>query len=211
MLAPRIIEDMVEVESLLGQLGVSRASLEAIALKAAAARNESVSFDPVNAPGQLSYIYGTRALREELVPSGEWVPNRASNIESVFNSSLGIKIVFQNVDIACAMQCPKAISAKGQASKKLVDRASYSLFPELDRDFDCEVNASVWYFCVSASGERVRAELSRPKSIRDSDGQFDDFYERVFVLSRDAELVDSNEIVDTAEFDDGLDIQITRK
>jgi hypothetical protein len=210
MLAPKIIENTVDIESLLGRMGISRLALETIARKAVAARNESVYFDPVNAPGQFSYIHGTRALREELIPSGSWVLDRASNIESVFNPTLGIKIVFQNVDVACAMQCPKAISAKGKASKKLVDSASYSLFPDLEREVNREVNASVWYFCVSAIGENIRAELSRPKSIRDSDGQFDDFYERVFVVARDIELVVSDD-VSADKFDDELDIQVTRK
>lgn len=210
MNAPQIIDGDSEIDSLLDSLRLDRASLTTVAMKAAAARNESVAFDPVNAPGQLSYIYGTRALREAFVPSGEWVPDNNRNIESVFNPRLGVKVVFQNVDVACALQCPKAISAKGLASKKLVENASFALFPELERQAEALVNASVWYFCVSANGEKVRAELSRPKSIRDSDGQFDDFQERIFILNCDFPPM----VVDDDSFEDGIDdidISVTRK
>lgn len=212
MQTPKIFEDYRDVQSALSFLGLDLENLKVVARKAASARNESVFFDPVNAPGLLSYIYGTRALREALVPTGSWAPDSNLNIESVVNHDRGLKIIFQNVDIACALQQPRAISSKGQASRRLIDNASMSLFPELDREVEIIENAAVWYFCVSVNGDSIKAELSRPSSIRESDGQFDDFFERIFILNEEGGAVGvPGDIDDGPTSDDDLEIWITRK
>ena len=45
-------------------------------------------------------------------------------------------------------------------------------------------NRGTWFYCVSVNGDDVRAELSRPISV--SGGNFEGFYERIFVI-RDGE------------------------
>ena len=82
---------------------------------------------PLNAAGQLSYIYGTGALRDTLRAKG-WQIDRTGNIESTYDPKTGIKIVFQNADSACEDgRDPKAISDKGPAAIKAVEAANPDL------------------------------------------------------------------------------------
>src|SRR4030088_3516370 len=100
MAADRIVSQDYEVGSLLDQLGLSASELIGVVHQAVAAKANCVLNHPLNAAGQLSYIYGTGALRDALRPKG-WQIDRTGNIEATIDPGSGMKIVFQNADSAC--------------------------------------------------------------------------------------------------------------
>jgi hypothetical protein len=183
MAADRILADDYEVASRLEQIGLSARELISVVQQAVAAKANFVLNHPLNAAGQLSYIFGTGALREVLRPKG-WVIDRTGNIEATFDAETGIKIVFQNADSACDdNRDPRAISDKGPAAVSAVDLGQQNLFPEYEAE-DCaahkKANAALWYLFVHINGDDVRAELSFPKHIED--GQFKGFNERIYII-----------------------------
>lgn len=200
-----IFENAHDVDTKLYQLGLSSDELTEIALIAAAAKNEAVPIEPINAPGIFSYIAGTGAIRSTLIQKG-WVLSRENNIEATLNQSLNVKIVFQNVDQACGEAFPQPISKKGPATKKLVESNSLYLFPEMEKEFQAAKNTTTWFFCVSIVGDKIRAELSCPYSL--DRNQFS-FHQRIFIITDDMELntLDNN---DDCIIDD-FDITVTKK
>jgi hypothetical protein len=183
MAADRIVAQDYEVASRLDQLGLSAPELIGVVHQAVAAKAGFVLNHPANAAGQLSYIYGTGALRDVLRPKG-WQIDRTGNIEATLDPKTGIKIVFQNADSACDDgRDPKAISGKGPAARRAVDLGQRNLFPEYeaeDREKHLRENAALWYLLVYINGDDVRAELSFPKRIED--GQFKGFNERIYII-----------------------------
>ncbi len=183
MAADRIIAQDYEIASRLDQLGLSGSELIGVVHQAVAAKANYVLNHPLNAAGQLSYIYGTGALRDTL-RAKEWQIDRTGNIEATYDPKTGIKIVFQNADSACEdRRDPKAISDKGPAAIKAVDLGQQSLFPEYDAEDEekrKKENAALWYLFVYINGDDVRAELSFPKRIEE--GQFKGFNERIYII-----------------------------
>ena len=205
-----IYQEPHNIDSKLSSLGVTRKELIEVAIKAITAKNDAIAIDPINAPGQLAYIYGTRALREMLLPKGSWKIDRTDNIEATLNAAANIRIIYQNVDIACSTQMPKAISGKGNAAKRLVEYNTGYLWPEMEEEFTGQLNTSIWFFCVSTNGDEVRAELSRPSSIEGN--QFDDFLERIFILTdNDWNPLSDDSVDDTDVINLDFDIPVTRK
>lgn len=185
MAADRIVEQDYEVASRLDQLGLSASELISVVQQAVAAKANFVLNQPLNAAGQLSYIYGTGALREVLRPKG-WQIDRTDNIEATYNPATGMKIVFQNADSGCDdSRDPKGISDKGPAASKAVDLGQLFLFEDFEREARERVkqaNATLWYLFVYINGDDVRAELSFPKRIEE--GQFKGFNERIYLIRR---------------------------
>lgn len=183
MATSRIIWQDYEIGSRLDELGLTAAELIEVVKQAVAAKASYVLNFPLNAAGQLSYIYGTGGLRDVLRVKG-WEIDRTGNIEATYNPTTGMKIVFQNVDSACDdSRDPKAISDKGPAATRAVDLGQESLFAEFNEDDErqrARDNASLWYFCVHINGDDVRAELSFPRSIEEK--QFKDFNERIYII-----------------------------
>src|SRR6267142_872422 len=185
MAADCIVSQDYEIESRLNQLGLSVSELIGVIHQAVAAKANYVLNQPMNAAGQLSYIYGTGALRDLLRSKG-WVIDRTGNLEATFDPTTGIKIVFQNADSACEDdRDPKAISDKGTAAEEAVELGQSNLFPQFDKEDEAkrkQTNAALWYFFVFINGDDVRAELSFPKRIEDK--QFKGFNERIYILKR---------------------------
>jgi hypothetical protein len=183
MAAGRILSQDYEVGSRLEQLGLSASELIGVVHQAVAAKANFVLNHPLNAAGQLSYIYGTGALRDALRTKG-WEIDRTGNIEATYNPRTGMKIVFQNADSACEDdRDPRAISDKGPAATKAVDIGQTSLFPEFDiedQEKRKRENAALWYLFVYINGDDVHAELSFPKRIEDK--QFKGFNERIYII-----------------------------
>lgn len=153
-----------------------------IALTAAGAKADAVDDDPLTAPGTFAYIYGTRAVRQTFRARG-WQIDRRDGVESVVNLERGLKLVFQNADLAAVEhQEPRAISEKGSASERAVRLSQRWLFPDMEREEASRETAHLWFFFVSVDGSDIRAEVSRPRAI--ADGQFAGFHERIFILKR---------------------------
>jgi hypothetical protein len=212
MAADHIIVQDYEVASRLDQLGLSATELIGVVHQAVAAKASFVLNHPVNAAGQLSYIYGTGALRDTLRPKG-WRIDRTGNIEATFDPKTGIKVVFQNADNACDdSRDPKAISDKGPAASKAVDLGQPNLFPEFDvedRENDQRENAALWYLFVYINGDDVRAELSFPKRIED--GQFKGFNERIYILKPGEWASMMPKLADEEEPVQDFEVNVTRK
>jgi hypothetical protein len=212
MPADRITAQGYEVGLRLDQLGLSASEMIGVVHQAVAAKANYVLNHPLNAAGQLSYIYGTGALRDALRTKG-WEIDRTGNIEATYNPRTGMKIVFQNADSACEDdRDPKAISDKGPAAIKAVDVGHDSLFPEFDLE-DIEKrkreNAALWYLFVHINGDDVRAELSFPKSIEDK--QFKGFNERIYII-KPGEWVSMMPKTDDSDLPaQDFEINVTRK
>lgn len=180
MSAPKIYDQPVFIDSRLGSLGLECAGLVQVVLQAVAARNDSVDIDPVNAPGLLAYIYGTRAIRDYLRRKG-WHIDRSGNIEATVDPKTGTRLIYQNCDICCdSSREPRAIADKGAATGRLLDHHNGDFFPELLAEAQSQTSGKVWFLCVSVVNDDVRAELSCPGKLQGK--QFGEFRERIYLI-----------------------------
>jgi hypothetical protein len=105
----------------------------AVAHHVVTARADSSPYDPASASGLFGYIYGTRATRSLLVPKG-YVQVREDNVEATYSADRHLKVIYQNADWAAdPLRYPRAISAKGPASSRIVERNGW-LFPEMEEE-----------------------------------------------------------------------------
>lgn len=179
----QVIQSPDEVSNALEKIGLTTEIVTYIGEAAKAARNEALPIDPVNAGGQLAYIYGVRAIRSTLLNQG-WKPSREGNIEATVNHELGVQLWFQNVDKACqSSRIPRAISDKGSGSRDLIE-AQGELFDKADQKKPLQYGSipTVWVVCVSSDDESIQVEVSRPSRITDK--QYEGFEERIFVLDK---------------------------
>jgi len=143
-----------------------------------------------------------------------WLRTRENNVESVRHPERNLKIVYQSVDMAShELREPKAVSGKGSGTDRMIDAAQGSLFNIADLEklnpvTIQPVDQGLWFFCVSVSGDDVRAELSLPAAIEG--GNFDRFIERIFIL-RGGEWEPTSKI--SVDNDDAIEFQptITRR
>ena len=193
------IHQGLSMEQRLSELGLNRESLEKVAKVASGARNDSTANDPANAPGTFSYIYGTRTLREEFVGK-KWAIDQTESVEAIRNDELQIRVIFQNVDIACeADLTPRPRSRKGAGSERVCQG---NMFPEFPMP---EENGHATYYLMLAQDGAF--ELSRP-IVRG--GKFDEFVERIFIATADSLDFDISDEQST-EVENDLDIDVTRK
>lgn len=208
MQATRILVDDREVEPRLLSLGLNKDDLLNVVLAAVQARNDATDNDPANAAGWFSYSYGTRALRDAFCGK-DWSVDRTDSIESILNKELGIKVAFQNVDNAADPdRTPKARSKKGAGSERAVDNNQLSLLPDFENELSADSGApSIWFLMVYVNGSDVRAELSLPIAIKDS--QFTGFLERIFLIKGGA--WGDFEINDLDDDGDDFEVPLSRK
>ena len=206
-----IVQSDTKVSDALKKIGLSKEFVRNVAMAAAAARAEAITVvDPSSAPGLLSYIYGVRAIRLNLLQQG-WRVSRVGNVESTVNDELGIQLCFQNVDVACSeTKIPYAISGKGSASRELVNAGQRDMFDYLNERSPSQYGSTptVWVLCVAVDESSVRAEVSCPASFKGS--QFEDFHPRIFVVDESFDLVPDHARLDTQDFDD-FDVEISKK
>lgn len=185
MLGTRIYSEEWEVDSRLKRFDATRDELINIAKQTSTHRADAIAIDPLTTAGQLSYIYGTRYKRLLFMPKG-YLLDRRENVESVVHPESGIRIVYQNVDQACGLTSPKAISGKGPAANRMIDNGQGVLFhagelPEAIPQHKIDsLNSSVWYLCMSFNDDDVRLELSLPAFVTGKN--FGVFAERIFIL-----------------------------
>ncbi|MGH6826100.1 hypothetical protein, partial [Methyloceanibacter sp.] len=127
----KILRETWEVEPALAALQLDRGKLLNVRTTALGAAADATPFHPANAPGTLSYQYGTFALRYEHVGDA-WQADRPNGVEAIKNDAIRVRIVFANVDVACNdEQEPKARSEKGAGAERLC--AGNGLFEDLPR------------------------------------------------------------------------------
>lgn len=206
----RVLRKPYQVRQALAALGLTEEIVRGIAMAAGAARASTIDVDPAGTPGQMSYIYGVRQIRLDLLPLG-WRKARFNNVESTVNDELGVQLVFQNVDVACTAKDPEAISGKGAASRQLVANGTADMFDNA-AVFSKSKHGStprVWLFCFSSGPNGVSAEISCPESFEGN--QFQGFSERIWVVDQDGSP-SAEPRKDTGPDDDlDLDVVISRK
>ncbi|WP_372097534.1 hypothetical protein [Tistrella mobilis] len=177
-----VLAEEFEVAPRLEQLGLTKAELLEVVRAAVGARRNATAFHPLSAGGLFAYLAGTEHLRRVFVPQG-WQICRRDNIESIFHTEIGIKIVYQNAERAGdPISDPVAVSKKGAGAARAVERGQYDLFPEVRELEVAEITAATWYLFVYAEGPDVRAELSCPAAIHDE--HFDQFHERILLVQK---------------------------
>lgn len=206
---PVIVDAGWQVKQELAALGLNSKIIRTIAVAAAAARAEALPVDPCSAAGTQAYIHGVRAIRLQLLPLG-WEISRAGNVEATVNHQLGIQICFQNVDHACGLRDPEAISGKGSASRHLVHSGQAELFPRQEAVGSKVIGAAptVWLICVSSDDDTVKAEVSCPEIFEGN--QFEGFVKRLFVVDESFGPQPDNATKPDDDFPD-LDVQVTKK
>lgn len=210
-----VVTSPIDAEQEMAQFGLTLPVAQKVARAASAGRASALDIDVAFAPGMFSHIYGHRQLRRELLPRG-WRLGRQNNVESVVNDELAIQIVFQNVDLACDLaHSPQAISGKGAGARKLVqdglqgelwDKPTIGINPG-QTVTRYGLAPSVWMFCVSDDGKRLRAELSKPENFEGN--QFGRFSKRIFVLDEEIGDHSENLVVPPSNDDDiGMDVEV---
>ncbi|WP_395175945.1 hypothetical protein [Roseibium alexandrii] len=169
--------DPSECISRIEQMDLNTEGLLRAADAAVSAASDASPFDPSNASGTFAYIFGTRAMREEFV-SSRWTVDRQEAVEAIRNESLKIRVVFQNVDVACNEKLqPKPRSKKGAGSERtcsenmLFDAEAIPHYTPAPTKGDY----ATYYLMVDESGA---CELSCPIVMN---GTFTSFLERIFL------------------------------
>lgn len=208
--ALKIYRESFEVRQALASIGLSEEIVRRIASVAGAAKASTIEVDPSGAPGQLSYIYGVRQVRLELLPLG-WRKARFNNVESTVNDDLGVQLVFQNVDRACSSKDPEAISGKGAASRQLVANGTADMFDVASVRSISKHGSTprVWLICFSSGAKGISAEVSCPLSFEGN--QFEGFKERIWVVDENAEPSPDPQKKVGPDDDLDLDVVISRK
>ncbi|QBC43838.1 hypothetical protein [Iodobacter fluviatilis] len=217
-----VISEHADTELKISHLGLTLSIAQKVARVASAAKASTLEIDVAFAPGMLAHIYGNRQLRLALLPLG-WRLGRFNNVETVINDDLGVQIIFQNVDMACVpSHSPQAISSKGAGSRQLVQKGIQGELwdqPNLNpaavesQNDKRGVTPSVWMFCVSDDGKRLRAELSKPNPFEGN--QLESFSKRIFVLDEetgpqpDIDIKSSSNGDDDEDFD--IEVNVARK
>jgi hypothetical protein len=204
---PLLVSDEINVRQELEALGLSLEIVTDIARQAAAAKSEALAVDPSSTPGTLAYIHGVRAIRLHLIPRG-WRISREGNVESTVNDTLGIQLIFQNVDLACDVRNPQAISGKGAGSRKLVEcgkQGELFLRQDTPKGSSLGVVPTVWVVCVSADAKTLRAEVSCPDVFEGN--QFDGFSKRIFVIDEDCGI-ELQKNLPQAEYSESSEVEV---
>ena len=217
MLAPRIVAEEPEVRKRLHDLfGLTPDELAQALKLVAAARADHTDNDPTGTPGLLSYIHGTRQLRNLLRARG-WLCYRKENVEGVAHPTDDLVVIYQNVDQAASMvHDPRAISGKGPGTDRAIDGAQGLLFSEkmeeeLRRRNKVQVpdeGTGVWFLCASFSATSMAAELSLPAPL--VGGNFRKFIERIFII-RDGDFPEVKRLHDAKPEAVELQPSVTRK
>lgn len=207
---PAIARDEWQVNQALRELGLSKEIVRRIAFAAASARNDATPLDPSFSPGMLSYIHGVRETRLALLPLG-WEMSREGNVDLTVNRAKGIQVCFQNVDLACANRDPEAVSGKGAASRRLVNSGQGELdLPAIDVTpiSSKQSGPMMWFICVSADEQSVRAEVSCPMGFEGN--AFQGFWHRLFVMDESTNPEPrGDDVGEDGDLD--LDIQVSKK
>lgn len=206
----RVVADPRTVAQELAKLGLTPEIVRTVAERAAAARAEALDIDPRGSAGWDSYRHGHRALRLQLRDG--WRIDRTNNVESIVNDARGIQLIFQNVDRACGLADPKAISERGAGCRNLVNGGQGVLFDGGGAEIvPLGTRPTVWLVCVSADEFSMRAEVSCPESFEGN--QFEGFSRRLLVVDEMYDTPKPLKRDDSGrdEGDDSLDVLVTKK
>ncbi len=196
-----------EVRSRLTQLDIKNDQISIIAKRAISQKLNAVSNHPANAPGTFAYHEGVRAMRDVLIDGEKWNKLTENGIEYVENPIKKIRIIYQNVDIACNQKHdPQPISKRGGSAKcDVINSNQTDLF-----GFE-STPSNVWVICVSENNGIINAEFSLP-TVMLKNGSFSQFSERIFIL-QDSEIENATNSFDDnsgngENYDDDINISL---
>jgi len=173
-----VLESESDVDRRLQDWDLTREQFIEIAKVATTWADDASPLMPMNAPGTLAYIFGVQELRRQLI-DGSWHSDRTGGIEAVVNRSLGLRIGFHNVDIACdPVFPPHPRSAKGSASENLCGPNLFQHFGVEPGPLTAVSDDGITTYYVMV-GEDGSVELSHPVIL---DGTYRHFHERIFVF-----------------------------
>lgn len=141
--------------------------------------------DPPSAYGWVPWRWGTRDLRDWLVPGGGgWVKDEDGNLSSVRNDGRKLRLIVLNTDDATGIldadRGPRNRNKKGILHQRAM-RDPKAWLPGLPNPFEQPAH-DVWYLCLFIDGEHVRAELSRP--LRIEGGFIVEWQERILLVGK---------------------------
>lgn len=202
---PQTITDPVDVEAFLTQHELELEKLIAAGHHALASSATASPLHPSNAAGMFSYLDGVKGLRLENM-SGNWEIFKKDGVEGIQNHALKIRVLYANVNQACAIESPKPRSKKGAGSERI---AGGNLFDSAGIDLPLtrlkmKGDYKTYYLMVDPSGAM---ELSLPIV---KNGQFLKCIERVFLIEG-GDLNVSFEELDEPITEHDLDVIISRK
>ena len=203
LIETRVLRDEWDVEPRLLELALDKERLLLCRDAAFLAAADSSPLFPSNAPGTFSYHFGTRELRVQFLGS-DWEIDRTDGIESIKNEVLKVKVIFQNVDVACSDDAkPKPRSPKGSGAERA---CSGNLFGHLPSYANPKKDVwSTYYLMVAENGA---AELSL---VVVKNHTFTDFVEQIY-LSDGSDLGELDSLEAPADdYADDFDVKVARK
>jgi|GEM_PF-547936 len=214
-----VIADPIEVSDHLSKLGFTKDQLLEVVHAAVSARNGCTLNDPPGSAGWSSWQQGTRRLREIGIQMG-MERDDTEQIACVYNAKCNVKIAVANTDDGTGIpdRQPLNRSKKGSATDRLIQSNQGTFVDILDQAMNVisllgpqEDKSVLWYLCIYAEGDLVRAELSCPTL--SEGGYFKEFSERIIIVGPD----DHDDYVKRRFSDDDggageeFDISVTRK
>lgn len=199
----QILREERDIEPRLRELGLDRAKLLACRDAAVSAAADSSSLFPANAPGTFSYHFGTRELRAQFL-GPDWEIDRSDSVESIKNEKMKLKVVFQNVDIACSDEHkPKPRSPKGSGAERA---CSGNLFGHLPSYSPRHQSEWASYYLMVAEDGAAELTLAVVKN-----RTFTSFIERIYLS--DGGDIGGLESLDTSadDYADDFDVNVARR
>lgn len=192
-----VIDDPLEVEVALEELGLTRDDLLQVAEEAKWARNESTAWDPPGYSGWNQYAMATRAIRVRLIedrPEGqEWRKDNSGGLSRTIDPTGRTAIVVSSGTPGTGDPTgqPRTQNPKGSQSLHglRVNRYQLELFQEDRHSMNLE--PTLWLLLVHVCGDEVFAELSLPLSC-DYTGRVDEWHTRIILGCGPKEIVENS-------------------
>jgi hypothetical protein len=206
-----IYKDPIEVRKKLRDLTVPLELLIEAAQQGFVERLNAIPpFDPITAAGTDAWRYPVRAVRGGLAGVG-WRLDDPRNLPLVISDERRINITVSSGDQFTGIdghRHPRSKNPKGVLIEEAISRNTrqIDLFPErlpqTVRKFEQTLTYPTWVYLLYITDEEIRAELSLPSSMDESD-YVDGWAERIIVS---VPLPDA-ELVDDIDFDEGAEIR----
>jgi hypothetical protein len=197
-----VLIDRWAVNRRLKELNLSRKGLMNAVTVALHEGRTATAYHCANTAGTFSYHHGTWAIRHEFV-GDRWAVNRERGVEAIYDKVSKLRVIFQNVDVACdSERLPQPRTPKGSGSELV---SSGNLFGDLPHYTPRQSKTeSTFYLMVDTNGA---CELSMPVVKK---GKFISLIERLY-LNDGFNLEDDGRPQDEEETVEKFDPQVTRK
>jgi len=172
--------------------------------------NAEPPFDPVTAPGTDAWRYPVRVLRKGLLGLN-WRLDDPRNLPLVISDERNISLAVSSGDEFTGIEghrLPRTKNPKGILMAEAVTRNTRQLdffpesIPEAVQKFDRTLKYPTWVFLLFITDDQIRAELSLPNSMDESD-HIVGWAERILIVVP----LPGEEIDADTDFDEGPEIR----